>query len=101
LFFDSATEAVRRKDLDVRAIAEDVHRQLVIRRIGHGQHQMAGRFDVLGLPGMPDLTGDPGRDVRFESQYRRVQGLTGEDPITTAKVRVERFIRDVVGRRYR
>src|ERR1017187_4397372 len=87
---------VSRECLHVGAIAEDVHRELVIPGVGHGQHQMAGRLDMLSLLGMPDLAGYPGRDVRFEAQYRRVLGSTSENPIATAKVRVERFIGDFV-----
>src|ERR1017187_171430 len=94
--FHAAAEVVRREYLPVGAIAEDVHRELVIPGVGHGQHQMAGRLDMLSLLGMPDLAGYPGRDVRFEAQYRRVLGSTSENPIATAKVRVERFIRDFV-----
>src|ERR1035437_6720940 len=96
LLFHTVAEVVGREDLDVRAIAQDVHRELVIRGVGHGQHQTAGRLDMLSLLGMPDLTGDPARDVRFEAQYSGVRGRTGEDPIATAKVRIERFIGDLV-----
>src|ERR1035437_9912124 len=96
LLFDAAAEAVGREDLDVRAIAKDVHRELVIFRVGNGQHQMAGRLDMLSLFGMPDLTGNPARDVRFETQHRGVRGRTGKDPIATAKVLIERFIGDLV-----
>src|ERR1039457_6284735 len=59
---------------------------------------MAGRLEMLILLGMPDLTGDPTRDVRFEPQYSDVRGRTREDPITATEVRIESFIRDVVCR---
>src|ERR1019366_4134791 len=96
LLFHTDAELVWRDDLDVGAIPQDVHREFVVLREGNGQHQMASRLDELSLLGMPDLTGDSARDVRFKAQDSRVRRGTGEDPIAAAKVRIEHFIGDLV-----
>ncbi len=89
---------LRRQHLGVRAVAQDVHRQLARIGVGDAQLERAVAQHAPGLPRVPLLVGDPARGVAREADHRlRARGAR-EDAIGRAVVVVERGLVDLLRR---